>query len=204
MRPMQKIFALALVLLLAATVYGLVQTAQPLHAPGTRNASGTTAVDQTPILTALKLAKMPRSEDEQPFAEQALETADRDMDVAYAAAKRELEEHPAPLSAEAKQIQARLKQAEDALAADGELVERPVDTRRRRGGPARPGSPLPRVEGAPSNATAPLAGKTTGGLRGGGLFGKPQGARSAVRGRAGDGGRFRCGACSRRPGNVDR
>src|SRR5438132_6210875 len=82
MRPMQKIFALALVLLLAATVYGLVQTAQPLHAPGTRNASGTTAVDQTPILTALKLAKMPRSEDEQPFAEQALETADRDMDVA--------------------------------------------------------------------------------------------------------------------------
>src|SRR6266702_4450038 len=67
---------------------------------------------------------MPRSEDEQPFAEQALETADRDMDVAYAAAKRELEEHPAPLSAEAKQIQARLKQAEDALAADGELVER--------------------------------------------------------------------------------
>src|SRR6266566_4342859 len=124
MRPMQKIFALALVLLLAATVYGLVQTAQPLHAPGSRNASGTTAVDQTPILTALKLAKMPRSEDEQPFAEQALETADRDMDVAYAAAKRELEEHPAPLSAEAKQIQARLKQAEDALAADGELVER--------------------------------------------------------------------------------
>src|SRR5207244_4342390 len=107
-----------------ATVYGLVQAAQPLHAPGTRHASGTTAVDQTPILTALKLAKMPRSEDEQPFAEQALETADRDMDVAYAAAKRELEEHPAPLSAEAKQIQARLKQAEDALAADGELVER--------------------------------------------------------------------------------
>src|SRR2546429_4622831 len=73
MRPMQKIFALALVLLLAATVYGLVQTAQPLHAPGTRNASGTTAVDQTPILTALKLAKMPRSEDEQPFAEQRSE-----------------------------------------------------------------------------------------------------------------------------------
>jgi small-conductance mechanosensitive channel len=124
MRPMQKVFALALVLLLAATIYGLVQTAQPLKAPGTRNASGTTAVDQTPILTALKLAKMPMSEDEKPFAEQALETADRDMDVAYAAAKRELEEHPAPLSAEAKQIQARLKQAEDALAADGELVER--------------------------------------------------------------------------------
>ncbi|HEX2713057.1 MAG TPA: mechanosensitive ion channel domain-containing protein, partial [Candidatus Acidoferrales bacterium] len=46
------------------------------------------------------------------------------MDVAYAAAKRDLEEHPVPLSAEAKQIQARLKQAEDTLAADDELVGR--------------------------------------------------------------------------------
>ena len=127
MRPMQKIFAIALVLLLAVTVYLLIQTAQPPNAPSTRNATGTAAtptVDQTPIVTALKLAKMPLSEDEKPFAQAALETADHYMDVAYAAAKRELEEHPVPLSAEAKQIQARLKQAEDVLAADDELVER--------------------------------------------------------------------------------
>jgi small-conductance mechanosensitive channel len=128
MRPMQKILAIALVLLLAGTVYGLVRTAQPADAPSTReNASGTTAattVDQTPILTALKLAKMPVTQDEKPFAEQALDIADRDMDVAYAAAKRELKEHPAPLSAEAKHIQARLNQAENMLAADDALVER--------------------------------------------------------------------------------
>lgn len=126
-RPMQKIVAFALVLLLAVTVYALVRTAEPLKAPLARNASGTTAaptVDQTPILTALKLAKMPAREGEKPFAEQALETADRDMDVAYAEAKREIEEHPVPLTAEAKQIQARLEQAENALAADDELVER--------------------------------------------------------------------------------
>jgi small-conductance mechanosensitive channel len=124
---MQKILAIALVLLLAVTVYLLMQTAQPPNAPSTRNASGTAAtptVDQTPIVTALKLAKMPLSEDEKPFAQATLETADHYMDVAYAAAKRELEEHPVPLSAEAKQIQARLKQAEDVLAADDELVER--------------------------------------------------------------------------------
>ena len=127
MRPMQKIFAIALVLLLAVTVYLLVQTAQAPNLPSTRGASGTSAtptVDQTPILTALKLVKMPLSEDEKPFAEAALVTADHYMDVAYAAAKRELEEHPVPLSAEAKRIQARLKQAEDTLAADDELVER--------------------------------------------------------------------------------
>lgn len=124
MRPIQKFLAIALVLLLAVTVYLLIQTAQPPNAPATRNATGTPTVDKTPILTALKLAKMPFSEDEKPFAQAALETADHYMDVAYAAAKRELEEHPVPLNAEAKQIQARVKQAEDALAADDELVER--------------------------------------------------------------------------------
>ena len=124
---MQKIVAIALVLLLAVTVYALVRTAEPLQAPFARNASGTTAapaVDQSPILTALKLAKMPASEDEKPWAQQTLDTADRDMDVAYAAAKREMEEHPVPLSAEAKQIQARGQEAEDALAADDQLVGR--------------------------------------------------------------------------------
>ena len=124
---MQKIFAIVLVLLLAVTVYLLIQTARPPQAPSAGNASrtpSTPTVDRTPILTALELAKMPLSEDEKPFAQAALVTADHYMDVAYAAAKRELEEHPVPLSAEAKQIQARLKQAEDALAADDELVER--------------------------------------------------------------------------------
>jgi len=125
-RPTQKIFAITLVLLLALTVYLLIQTAHPRNARS-RNASGTAAastVDRTPILTALELAKMPISEDEKPFAQAALVTVDHYMDVAYASAKRELEEHPVPLSAEAKQIQARLKQAEDVLAADDELVER--------------------------------------------------------------------------------
>src|SRR5215469_14347545 len=121
---MQRIFAIALVLLLAVTVYLLIQTAQSPNAPSPPAASATPTVDQTPISTALKLAKMPLSEDEKPFAQAALETADHYMDVAYAAAKRDLEEHPVRLSAEAKQIQARLKQAEDALAADDELVER--------------------------------------------------------------------------------
>ena len=128
MRPYQKILAVMLVLLLAATVYGLIRTAQPPRAPRTGgNGSGATAapsVDQTPLLAAENLAKMPTAEDELPFAQQALDTADKDMDEAFAAAKRELEDHPVTLSAEAKQIQARLNQAEDVLAADDALVER--------------------------------------------------------------------------------
>ena len=128
MKPYQKILAIALVVLLGATVYGLVRTAQPTGIPqnpskASRAASAAT-VDQTPILTAQKLAKMPTTEEELPFAQEALQTADHEMDLAYAAAERQLEETPVALSAEAKEIQARLKQAEDALAADDALVER--------------------------------------------------------------------------------
>lgn len=128
MKPLQKIVAITFVLLLAATVYGLVKTSQPprvLQSGG--NPAGTAtapAVDQTPILIALKLAKMPATADEQPFVEDALQTADKEMDVAYAAAERQLRENPVPLDPAAKQIEVRLKQAEDVLAADDALVER--------------------------------------------------------------------------------
>ena len=129
MKPFQKILAITLVLLLGATVYGLVHTSEaPKVAPsggkGKQPSSTQALVDQTPILTAEALAQMPTSEEELPFAQQALETSDKEMDVAYTAAKRGLEDHPAPLTPEAKQIQARLKQAEDTLAADDALVER--------------------------------------------------------------------------------
>ena len=129
MKPFQKILAITLVLLLGATVYGLIHTSEaPKIAPsvgkGKQPSSTQPLVDQTPILTAEALAQMPTSEEELPFAQQALETSDKDMDVAYTAAKRELEDHPAPLTPEAKQIQARLKQAEDTLAADDALVDR--------------------------------------------------------------------------------
>ena len=129
MKPFQKILAITLVLLLGATVYGLIHTGEPPKvAPsggkGKQPSSTQPLVDQTSMLTAEALAQMPTSEEELPFAQQAMETSDKEMDVAYTAAKRELEDHPAALTPEAKQIQARLKQAEDTLAADDALVDR--------------------------------------------------------------------------------
>jgi small-conductance mechanosensitive channel len=128
MRPRPKIAAITLVLLLGAVVYGLIRTAQapstprtPSSVPGAAQAS---AVDQTPILTALKLAQMPTTAEELPFAQEGLRIADHEMDLAYAAAEHEVEEHPARLSADAKKIQARLKKAEDALDADHAQVAR--------------------------------------------------------------------------------
>lgn len=128
MRPRQKIGAITLVLLLGAAIYGLIRTAQAPSVLRTAStvpgAAQVSAVDQTPILTALKLAQMPTTAEELSFAQEALRIADHEMDLAYAAAERELEEHPAQLSADAKKIQARLKEAEDALAADNALIAR--------------------------------------------------------------------------------
>ena len=66
---------------------------------------------------------MPTSADELPLAEEALRLGDREMDLAFAAAVSEAREHPAVLSAEAKQIQVRLQNAEKALDRDKARVE---------------------------------------------------------------------------------
>src|SRR5580693_862198 len=130
MKPVQKVLAVVLVALLAASVYGLLRTGQP---PGTplagQPAQGAAAapgprVDQSHLLTAQRLAKMPTSPEEQPFAQEALRLADHQLDLAYAAAERDAEEHPPALSAQAKEIQTRLKSAEDDLDADNVVVAR--------------------------------------------------------------------------------
>ena len=124
----QKAAAVVFAALLAASVYGYYRTSQPFAVPqartGSANALSQTAVDQTPLTTARKLAQMPTSAEEQAFAVEALRISDHDMDLAFAQAERELENHPPALTAEAKAIQARLNEAEDALDRDNALVER--------------------------------------------------------------------------------
>jgi small-conductance mechanosensitive channel len=130
MKLIQKIAATALVLLLAATVYGLLRTRQPSGTMLTSSPANSAAftqdqlVDQSALLRAQAFAKMPTSPEEEPFAKEALRLADHQMDLAYAAAEREVEEHPPALSAQAKEIQARLNRAENALDADSALVAR--------------------------------------------------------------------------------
>ncbi|HXC87327.1 MAG TPA: mechanosensitive ion channel domain-containing protein [Candidatus Cybelea sp.] len=130
MKPVQKILALVLVVLLAASVYGLLHTEQPPGTPVAGQPSNGAAaaqaplVDQSHLLMAQRLAKMPTSPEEQPFAQEALRLADHQMDLAFATAERDAEEHPPALSAQAKEIQERLKNAEDALDADNALVAR--------------------------------------------------------------------------------
>src|SRR6266852_8227062 len=126
----QKIAAVVLLALLGAVAYGLFRTGQPASAPAmnTKAAFGGPAqapiVDQTPLLTAQRLAQMQTSAEEKTLAEEALRLGDHEMDLAFAAAVRDAEEHPPVLSAEAKEIQARLQQAERAVDADKAEVAR--------------------------------------------------------------------------------
>ena len=78
-----KIFSIVLVVLLVATVYGLVRTARESSTPaGNRRAGeiGTdqaARVDQTPLLTSQALARMPTGAVELPFAQRALQLGDQ-------------------------------------------------------------------------------------------------------------------------------
>src|SRR6202521_418412 len=134
LKTKRKIAAIVLLVLLGAVAYGLFRTGQPASAPAmnTKTEYGGPAqapiVDQSPLLTAQRLAQMPTSTEEQPFAEEALRLGDHEMDLAFAAAVRDAEEHPPVLSTEAKEIQARLQQAERAVEADKAEVARLTTT----------------------------------------------------------------------------
>jgi len=122
MKLANKIFSIVLVVLLFATVYGLIRTRRESGIPagkGTAAATGpdqAVLVDQSPLLTAQALAHMPTNAVELPFAQGALQLGDQEMDLAFALAVLDATQHPPVLTAEAKEIQARLQKAEDALA----------------------------------------------------------------------------------------
>ena len=129
MKSKQRSVALVLLLLLGATVYALIRTrtAEPnFIAPTTTQvADGTETglVDQRPLQTAQQFAKMTTTPEEKPFAQQALELGDHEMDLAFAAAILDAQQHPPVLSPEAKAIQARLQKAEDVLDASKKHVD---------------------------------------------------------------------------------
>jgi small-conductance mechanosensitive channel len=129
MKTTKQIATIILIILLGLIAYGFFRTgrskttlrmtakieqSQAAHGP---------AIDQSSLDAARKLVQMPTSADELPFAQEALHIGDREMDLAFAAAVSDVREHPAVLSAEAKQIQARLQNAENALDRDKARVE---------------------------------------------------------------------------------
>jgi hypothetical protein len=97
MKSIEKIVATLLLVLLCATVYGLFRTGrQPDAKQELKNPAGrqTLVVDQASLLTARRLAATPTTEQELPLAQEALRLGDKEMDLAFAAAIREVTDHP--------------------------------------------------------------------------------------------------------------
>jgi small-conductance mechanosensitive channel len=129
MKTNHTIAAVVLVVLLAAAGYGIMRTEPPpvtlpsaaMGSAAAHNADAAPnqqTVDQTPLKTAQELATLVTLPEERPHAQEALRLADHEVDIAFTAALRDVTQHPPPLSAEAKQIQARLQKAERGLAND--------------------------------------------------------------------------------------
>src|SRR6266436_4801487 len=129
MKSKQRSAAIILLLLLGGTLYVLVRTrtaAPTLVSPSTNqdsNAGQTELVDQRPLQTAQQFAKMATSAEEKPFAKQALALGDHEMDLAFAEAVQDAQEHPPVLSAQVEAIQAHLQRLEDSVDADKKRVD---------------------------------------------------------------------------------
>ncbi len=135
MKARHWITAIALFLLVAAAIVGMVWTRE-LPAPS-EEASATPAtkvlgkkpqvaprplVDQRPLQTARRMAALAGTPEEQVLAHEAEKVGDHEVDLAFFDALRTAEENPPPLSPEAKEISDRKKKAEQALKDDQESV----------------------------------------------------------------------------------
>jgi len=129
MNPAQKVAVLVFITLLTATIYGLIRTETEINTLSNGTSPATSPedaglVDQTPLKTAEALAATPTTPAELPFARQALQLADKEMDQAFAMAVLDATQHPPAVSTEAKEIQVRRQRAEDALSAQQARVAR--------------------------------------------------------------------------------
>src|SRR5436853_7034464 len=96
MKTTQKIALIMLIVLLGAVTYGFFRTGQLASNTAAKAATGvrTTLVDQSPMRTAQKLARLADIPDEQALSREAIRLADHEMDLAYESARRNAEAHP--------------------------------------------------------------------------------------------------------------
>ncbi|MBS1841483.1 MAG: mechanosensitive ion channel [Acidobacteria bacterium] len=114
MRVAQKSAALVLAIGLGATIYGIVRTGESANAATTkaRKAAAAQPVDQSAMTSALQLAQLADTPDEQALAKDVLRLADYELDLVFDMALRDADAHPPALSKEALEIQARLQKAQ--------------------------------------------------------------------------------------------
>ena len=127
-RSNQRLTFAVLVLLLAAVVVGLVLTRESAPPRSSskkpRRVRVRDLVDQRPLETARRLALLPASREERPFARRALRAGDDAVDFAFESALHEAAAHPAPPSDEVREIHRHIKEAQAQITEDQAQVER--------------------------------------------------------------------------------
>ena len=117
MRFRQNSVILLVVAALVAVTIGIFRTntGPPVQARSTRRSLN---VDQSSLITAERLVRLPTTPEERTFAYDALRLADQEMDLAFAQAVRRASTQPPVKSAEVTQLNDQLQQALRAAAAD--------------------------------------------------------------------------------------
>jgi small-conductance mechanosensitive channel len=131
MRALQKTAATVLLASLAAAVYGIWATYQPPPpelgkqepVAGSAAVDAQIAVDERTLLRAQRLSALASAPEELQYAQAATRLADHELDVAFAAALRQIEAHPPALSPEAQTISDRLQKSQQQLESDQSQVD---------------------------------------------------------------------------------
>ena len=96
-------------------------------------------VDMRPLETAQQLAQLAVTHTEQDYAQQAVRLGDRLVDLAFAAAVDAASQNPAPLTPQARELAARVKTDEVAVAADQNRITHFTAALAHSQGPAKEG-----------------------------------------------------------------
>ena len=126
MRALQKTAATVLLASLAAAVYGIWATYQPPPpelgkqepVAGSSTVDSEIAVDERTLRRAQRLSALASAPEELQYAQSATQLADHELDVAFAAALRQIEARPPVLSPEAQKISDRLQKSQKQLESD--------------------------------------------------------------------------------------
>jgi small-conductance mechanosensitive channel len=128
-KSQQKTIIAALVALAVLAVVGLILTSggdTPAVVLNHRHEKGKepSLVDQRPLQTARNMAAVAATPAERELAQEAARLADHEVDLAFASALREATQHPAPVSPETRQLEARVKKLAAKVAAEQDSVNR--------------------------------------------------------------------------------
>jgi small-conductance mechanosensitive channel len=126
MRALQKTAATVLLASLAAAAYGIWATYQPPPpelgrqepVAGSSTVDSEIAVDERTLRRAQRLSALATTPEELQYAQSATQLADHELDVAFAAALRQIEARPPVLSPEAQKISDRLQKSQKQLESD--------------------------------------------------------------------------------------